>query len=165
MHSKRSLLRSAETYCIRLGRYSYRSRRGPLLKPLYKTAAPFWRQTTQIPSRLSPKRDCGTEKGKNRGTAGEPLGFHLTLLHYFGGGCILPCRPWMAFSINHCRFHVPGVCSRAGLRVGGGGGAGGRELLQPRGASSGKKTAGETPLSYEQRAQIGSLSRHLTRPK
>ena len=28
-----------------------------------RTAVPFWGQTSRIPSRLSPKRDCGTERG------------------------------------------------------------------------------------------------------
>ena len=29
---------------------------------MFRTAIPLWRQTTQIPSRFSPKRDCGPER-------------------------------------------------------------------------------------------------------
>ena len=35
------------------------------LTPLHSTAVPFWGQTGQSPSSLSPKRDCGPKGGKD----------------------------------------------------------------------------------------------------
>ena len=34
---------------------------------IFRTTVPFWEQTTQISSRLSPKGDCGAEGGSRRG--------------------------------------------------------------------------------------------------
>ena len=48
----------------------------------FRTAVPFWGQTTQFSSSLSPKRDCGCSKGvkaHQEGTASTPAGIWLYL--------------------------------------------------------------------------------------
>ena len=59
-----------------------------------RTAVPFWGQTTQIPSSLSPKRDCGpkranpnpgTKRPKN-GRETQPTAFAFSTLFYIYSG-------------------------------------------------------------------------------
>ena len=73
-----------------------------LLNP-FRTAVPFWGQTPQPSSSLSPKRDCGS-KGVNRNTPKGCLCKGCALAKDFlmwrqQGGC-LPCSTWDKWAVQ-----------------------------------------------------------------
>ena len=78
-------------------------------------AVPIWRQTSQIPSRLSPKRDCGSKRVN--GMYGP---FCLTYLHLIDRCTILPerCTSTTHFTgTTKKSFTGPGVELFCGPRV------------------------------------------------
>ena len=70
---------------------------GMLGRQPFRTAVSFWRQTTQIPSSLSPKRDCSTAKRVTGGSAGVK-GKAFFCARNRGLGPQMYTRTWCIFS-------------------------------------------------------------------